>query len=255
MSAVGGSATARRSRKPSFPTYPPPEGKVWYTTTEGVTIPVSERQRAVALTNIENNGLPRPAQYDDASGGGGGGGFVDPESPRTAEDDAEEAKRRQLARPRADGGLSLGLLTLLRLLAAGALVLLSVLTLTTLQYKRGQPGYNEHLATREGSLALGSLVAYVFVSLLLWQASGGHMTFVAALVAASLLGTNLLVVQAHEYLAAGALAAVIVFVLDALVYHASYGGNSASSRRASRKLDMGGGPAGQSADRLPGMAV
>ena len=48
-----------------FPMYPPPAGKVWYTTSEGVTIPVTAGQREIALRNLVEQGMTRPMQYDD----------------------------------------------------------------------------------------------------------------------------------------------------------------------------------------------
>lgn len=87
-----------------FPSYPPPEGKTWYTTTEGVTIPIAPAQREVALKNLEEQGLPRPPQFDDDGGGYSDPGD-DPESPRDGEagyggihdagEDLSEEKRRR----------------------------------------------------------------------------------------------------------------------------------------------------------------
>ena len=37
-----------------------------YTTSEGITIPVTAPQREIALCNLEEQGLARPLQYDDA---------------------------------------------------------------------------------------------------------------------------------------------------------------------------------------------
>lgn len=74
-----------KSRKAAvFPTYPPPEGKTWYSTTEGVTIAISPAQRELALKNLEEQGLPRPQQFDDEPGqhtGGYSDPGDDPESP------------------------------------------------------------------------------------------------------------------------------------------------------------------------------
>ena len=66
----------------NFPHYPPPEGKTWYTTTEGVTIAISPAQRELALRNLAEQGLPLPQQFDDEplAGGGADDGY-DPESP------------------------------------------------------------------------------------------------------------------------------------------------------------------------------
>ena len=67
-----------------FPSFPPPEGKTWYSTTEGVTIAISPAQRELALKNLEEQGLPRPKQFDDEPGeniGGYSDPGDDPESP------------------------------------------------------------------------------------------------------------------------------------------------------------------------------
>ena len=94
-----------------FPTYPPPEGKTWYSTTEGVTIPIAPMQRELALKNLEEQGLPRPAQFDDEPGGScsdpgddpespgrSATGYVDVEGERTDEDLSGEKRRRGCCR-------------------------------------------------------------------------------------------------------------------------------------------------------------
>lgn len=48
----------------------PPGNTRWgradrYTTSEGITIPVTAPQREIALSNLEEQGMPRPMQYDD----------------------------------------------------------------------------------------------------------------------------------------------------------------------------------------------
>jgi len=53
--------------KVSFPSYAPPSGKVWYSTSEGITIAVSAKQREIALRNLDEQGMKRPLQYDDPS--------------------------------------------------------------------------------------------------------------------------------------------------------------------------------------------
>ena len=73
-----------RVKKAVFPAYPPPEGKTWYSTTEGVTIAISPAQRELALKNLEEQGLPRPQQFDDEPGehySGYSDPGDDPESP------------------------------------------------------------------------------------------------------------------------------------------------------------------------------
>lgn len=74
----------RQIKTAVFPAYPPPAGKTWYSTTEGVTIAISPAQRELALKNLEEQGLPRPQQFDDEPGGNTGGYSDpgdDPESP------------------------------------------------------------------------------------------------------------------------------------------------------------------------------
>ena len=44
--------------KSDFPCYPPPPGKVWYTSTEGYTLPVSALQREIALRNLGKHQQP-----------------------------------------------------------------------------------------------------------------------------------------------------------------------------------------------------
>ena len=54
----------RRARS-RFPAELPPEGKVWYTSTEGSHLALSAAQRERVLQNLVAQGLPRPSQYDD----------------------------------------------------------------------------------------------------------------------------------------------------------------------------------------------
>ena len=49
--------------KVSFPSYAPPSGKVWYSTSEGITIAVSAKQREIALRNLDEQVRPPRAGW------------------------------------------------------------------------------------------------------------------------------------------------------------------------------------------------
>ena len=104
-----------------------------YTTTEGITIPVTAGQREIALSNLEEQGLPRPMQYDDAD--------VDPSQLAAPKpDQAAEA-----AAERAPGGY-----LLLRFLSGALLVGLSFyIALFVRPVGKGDSGVH-HLDTTEG---------------------------------------------------------------------------------------------------------
>lgn len=58
-------AMRERRARSRFPAELPPEGKVWYTSTEGSHLALSAAQRERVLQNLVAEGLPRPSQYDD----------------------------------------------------------------------------------------------------------------------------------------------------------------------------------------------
>ena len=129
-------------RAPAGPRSPPLFPVPWadrvgrpcrYTTTEGITIPVTAGQREIALSNLEEQGLPRPMQYDDAD--------VDPSQLAAPKpDQAAEA-----AAERAPGGY-----LLLRFLSGALLVGLSFyIALFVRPVGKGDSGVH-HLDTTEG---------------------------------------------------------------------------------------------------------
>ena len=127
-------------RPPLFPDDPSPSRRPVaaplsrrYTTTEGITIPVTAGQREIALSNLEEQGLPRPMQYDDAD--------VDPSQLAAPKpDQAAEA-----AAERAPGGY-----LLLRFLSGALLVGLSFyIALFVRPVGKGDSGVH-HLDTTEG---------------------------------------------------------------------------------------------------------
>ena len=138
LPAPGGQGLVRRP--PLFPDDPSPSRRPVaaplsrrYTTTEGITIPVTAGQREIALSNLEEQGLPRPMQYDDAD--------VDPSQLAAPKpDQAAEA-----AAERAPGGY-----LLLRFLSGALLVGLSFyIALFVRPVGKGDSGVH-HLDTTEG---------------------------------------------------------------------------------------------------------
>eukprot|EP01043_Picozoa_sp_COSAG02_P040836 COSAG02_NODE_3333_length_6915_cov_4.111649_6_plen_179_part_00 len=150
-----------------------------YTTTEGLTIPVTAGQREIALKNLDEQGVTRPTQYDDA-------GVEVTQLVETAPDEMQKAAAAMAQR-------APGKYFAVRLIVGAALVALSLYeSLHVLKRSIGRTDEFAHLDTIEGVATVFAGAAYVVISWARYSDDGGALSLLAALSGVFLLALELL---------------------------------------------------------------
>jgi hypothetical protein len=147
-----------------------------YTTTEGITIPVTAAQREIALKNLDEQGVSRPMQYDDAG--------VEVNQLVDSKPDESEKAAAAMAR-RAPGKYFV-----IRFISGAVLMALSFYVSMVVKRKLGKDELH-HLDTSEGMAAIFAAATYIVISFARYSDDGGLLGLLTALSGALLLGLEL----------------------------------------------------------------
>lgn len=148
-----------------------------YTTTEGLTIPVTAAQREIALQNLDEQGVARPMQYDDP-------GVEVTQLVQTEPDERQKAAAAMAQR-------APGKYFVLRFILGAALVALSLHVSLVVRSTTAKIDGFQHLDTTEGMAAVFAAAAYIVISCARYSDDGGVLGLLTALSGVIVLGLEL----------------------------------------------------------------